>query len=144
MRDYATRVKEENEDFKTRGDKGINLKITDKQYSELTLCALKVGFKTPAELLESFTADLTKWCSNGSDERMIAEQWFDRAFGIWEETRFFFRYYLYNNEIEAEDFEDDEEYFEEIYNDYLEEEDHKEHDSKEECIAIIKELKERK
>lgn len=139
---YARRVQEQNEDFKTKGDKGVNVEMTDKQYSILTLHALKVGFKSAAELLASFTSDLTCYHSNGSDERDLADQWFDRAFGIWEETRYFFRYYLYNNEIEAEDFdlEDDIDYFEEVYNEYLEEEDNKDHESKEECLAIIKEL----
>jgi hypothetical protein len=139
---YAERIKEENEDLKTLGDKGVNVKMTDKQYSMLTLHALKVGFNNASELLGSFTADLTDHHSNGSDERMYAEQWFDRAFGIWEETRYFFRYYLYDNEIEAEDFdlENDIDYFEEVYSEYLEEADNKDHESKEECLTIIKEM----
>jgi len=70
----------------------------------------------------------------------MANDWFDRAFGIWKETRYFFRYHLYNNEIETEDFENDEDYFEEVYAEYLEEEDDKDHESREQCLAIIKEL----
>ena len=139
---HSMQVEAENKDFETRGDKGVNVQMTDKQYSMLTLHALKVGFKSAAELLESFTGDLTAYHSNGSDERMYADQWFDRAFGIWEETKFFFRYYLYNNNIEIDDFEDDDDYFEEVYNDYLEEEDSKSHEGKDECISILKELQE--
>ena len=141
MRDfYAERVKEENEDLETKGDKGVNVEMTDKEFDQINLLALKVGFKSAGQLLESFVGDLTEWHSNGSDERHMANDWFDRAFGIWKETRYFFRYHLYNNEIEAEDFEDDEDYFEEVYNEYLEEADNKDHESKEQCIAIIKEI----
>lgn len=138
------RAEEQNEDFKTKGDKGVNVKMTDKQYSMLTLHALKVGFKSAAELLESFTGDLTGWHSNGSDERDLADQWYDRAFGIWEETKSSFRYYLFNYDRDVEELLKDEDYFEEVYNEYLEEDDRKDHDSKEECIAIIKEMQKNK
>lgn len=137
---WILKIKEEKEDLKSRGDKGVNVKMTDKQYTNLTLYALKVGLNSAAELLEQFTGDLTEFHSKGSDERMLASQWFDRAFGIWEDTQYYFRYYLYNNDINVEELLKYEDYFEEIYNEYLEESTHKQHESKEECLTIIKDL----
>lgn len=137
---YVKRVQEQNDDLKTKGDKGVHVEMTDKEYSMMTLLALKVGFKSAGQLLESLVGDLSGWHTNGSDESDLADQWFDRAFGIWEETKSYFRYYLFNYDINVEELLEDEDYFEEVYNEYLEEDENKEHDSKEECLAIIKEL----
>ncbi len=139
---WATRVQEENEDLKTLGDKGVNVRMTDKEYENITLLALKHGFKNAAQLLESFVGDLTGRHINGSDESDIADQWLDRAFGIWSETYDYFRHYIYDFDYDIEDLAADEDYFEDIYNEYLENYPNKEHDSKEECLAIIKELQE--
>jgi len=137
---YARRVKEQNNDLKTKNDKGVNVEMTDKEYNRMTLLALKVGFKSPGELLERFVGDLSGWHINGSDESDLADKWLDRAFGIWSDTRLFFRYFLYDNDINIKPLLKNKDFFNQLYDDYLNEENNKEHDSKEECLAIIKEL----
>ena len=77
-------------------------------------------------------------CKNGSDESDLADQWYERAFGIWKDTRSFFSNYLYNYDIDVNDLIEDEDYFEEVYSEYLEDACNKECDSKEECLAIKK------
>lgn len=143
---YEKRVQEQNEDLKTKGDKGVIIELTDKEYSNLTLLALKVGFKNAGELLSSFVGDLTGWHTNGSDESDLADRWYDRAFGILEETHDYFRHFLYdyNYEYDIDELAEDEDYFDEVYSEYLENEPKKDHNSKEECLAIIKELSKKK
>ncbi len=137
---WAKRVEEQNEDLKTKSDKGVNVEMTEKEYSNMTSLALKVGFKSVSQLLESFVGDLTGWHTNGSDESDLADQWYDRAFGIWSETYDYFRHYIYNYDIDIDAAAEDEDYFEDVYNEYLEDYKDKDHDTKEECLAIIKEL----
>lgn len=134
------RIKEQNEDLKTKSDKGIKVEMTDKEYSKMTLLALKVGFNNAGELLEAFVGDLTGWHIKGSDESHMAQGWYDRAFGIWREVRFHFRYYIYKYDINIDDLTHYEEYFEEVYSEYMDKYPYKEHDSKKECLDIIKEL----
>lgn len=141
---WANRIKSENEDLKTLSDKGVNVRVTDKEFSVLNLMALSVGFKNGTELLERFVGDLTGWHTNGSDESHLADQWFDRAFGIWKETHYFFRYFLYNNDVDVEEILEDEDYFLDVYEEYLEEESEKKHESKEDCISILQEIMENK
>lgn len=143
MNGYNARVvKEYNEDIKTNGDKGVNVEMTDKQFTNLKSIAFKVGFSSPGNLLKALVGDLTGWHSNGSDERHMANEWLDRAFGIWGETSCYFRYYLHTNYSNAdiEEMWENKEFFEEIYSEYLDSESEKAHDSKDECIKIIKEL----
>lgn len=137
---WNKRVQEQNEDLKTKSDKGVNVEMTDNEYSNMTLLALKVGFKSARELLESFVGDLSGCHTNGSDESDIADQWYDRAFGIWEQIHSYFRHHIYDYDIDVDSMAEDEDYFEEVYGEYLEEEPNKEHDSKEDCLVIIKEL----
>lgn len=143
---YAKKVKESNEDVKTLGAYSIKVDLTEKQYKELTSMALSVGFDNAAELLSSLTGDLTCWHDNGSDERRMAEEWFDRAFGIWSETKYFFKYFLHEFDYDIKEhfghYENEEDLLEDIdgyYEEYVENAFGKECESKEECIKIIKE-----
>lgn len=137
---WAEMVKQQNEDLKAKSDKGVKVEMTDKELSSMTMLALKVGLKNVGQLLEMFVGDLTGCHTNGSDESDLADQWFDRAVGIWEETHSYFRYYLYNYNIDIDYSAEDEDYFDEVYEEYLEDEPNKEHDNKEECLSIVKEL----
>ena len=50
---------------------------------------------TVAELLESFINDLVDGeCSNGSDERRLAEEWFDRCYFSWDLEETLLRYLI--------------------------------------------------
>ena len=137
---WAKRVQEQNEDIKTdkvREDLKVNL--TDKEYTNLKLMAYKVGFKSPGALLSSFVGDLTGWNSNGSDEREIADSWFERAFGMWKG---YFKYHLFNYDYSLDSMKDmieDTELFEEVYADYKAEND-KDIESKEDCLKLLKEI----
>lgn len=83
-------MQDQKDDVKTdriRDDMAISLK--DEQYSNLKLKAYQAGFKNPGDFIQSFVADLTGWCSNGSDERDLAGQWYERAYGMSEFYYFF-------------------------------------------------------
>lgn len=140
---YAQHVKEQNEDLKTmalREDFKINL--TDKEDANLKLMAYKAGFDTPGEFLASFVGDLTGWHSNGSDERDLAGQWYERAFGMSNEYSNF-RYFLYNFDYDLEamaEMIEDDDYFDEVYQEYLEENSHMTNQKKEECLETLKEI----
>lgn len=65
----------------------ITLNLSDADYDRLLKKAGSNGL-TVAELLQNFIADLVDGTyANGSDERMYAQDWFDRCyFGMFEET----------------------------------------------------------
>lgn len=140
---YALFVKEQNEDVETncvRED--FKLSLTNKQYSNLKLKAFQAGFKNSGDFIQSFVGDLTRWSSNGSDERYLADQWYQRAHGM-SEFYFYFHYFLFNHDYDlvmmAELLEDDE-YFSEVYVDYIMEAHGKDVQSKEDCIQLLKKI----
>lgn len=144
---WANHVKESNEDLGTnRVREDIQLSLTDKQESKLTRMALKAGFKSPSELIESFIGDLTKWHDNGSDERHLAEGWYKRAFGGTTTFYAFFRYHCYDYNYAMDDLIEaleNEDLFNEFYNEYVEENSWDKNinlESKEECRKVIEEL----
>lgn len=69
----------------------IKLNLSDADCERLAEMAGKGGL-TVAELLENFIGDLVDGThSNGSDEQMYAEQWYDRCwFGMFPEKTFLF------------------------------------------------------
>lgn len=139
---YAKHVQESNEDIETRKPRDIALSLTDKQLSNLKLLAYKAGFASAGELLESFVGDLTEWHSNGSDERECADKWFNRAFGS-SDYYSNFRYHLFNYDYTISDMQDmldDEEFFEEVYSDYVAETPSKTNETKEACLSLLKNL----
>lgn len=146
-RDYfAEKMKQQREDFDTKKILDFKLNLTNKQASNLEIMALKAGFHSGAELLESFIGDLTGWSTNGSDEERIAEEWYERAFGMSTEYYAFFRYHCYNYGYSEDDLIwslDDEDIFDEVYNDYVSENSWNEKltlQSKEECRKVIEEI----
>lgn len=140
---YADYMQEQREDVKTvsiRGD--ITISLTDKQYSNLKLKAYKAGFKTPGDFIQSFVSDLTGWCSNGSDERDLADQWYERAHGM-SEFYYYFHYFLFNydyNLVMMSELLVDEDYFEGVYEEYTEQAWGQNVQSREECLELLKEL----
>ena len=144
---YVNRVKEQNEDLKSeKVREDLKISLTDKAYEELKLLAYKAGFQCAEQLLSSFVGDLTGWGgSNGSDERDCADKWFERAFGSCEYYSNF-RYFLYDYDYPLEDMSfmlEEEEYFEDAYQNYIDENYGKTNQSREECLALLKEIVEK-
>lgn len=140
---YADYMQEQREDVKTvsiRGD--ITISLTDKQYINLKLKAYKAGFTTPGNFIQSFVSDLTGWCSNGSDERDLADQWYERAHGM-SEFYYYFHYFLFYydyNLVMMSELLVDEDYFEGVYEEYTEQAWGQNVQSREECLELLKEL----
>lgn len=144
---WERRINEQNEDFKTKKVReDLTLSLTDKAYRNLKLLAYKAGFESAGQLLSSFVGDLTDWGgSNGSDERDCAEGWYKRAFGSCEHESNF-RHYLYESGYDLDDMWfmlEEEDYFEYAYGNYIDFNYGKENQSKEKCIALLKEIVEK-
>ncbi|WP_018211156.1 hypothetical protein [Desulfitobacterium hafniense] len=141
------RINEQNEDLKTKKVReDLTLSLTDKAYRNLKLLAYKAGFESAGELLSSFVGDLTDWGgSNGTDERDCADRWYERAFGSCEyESNF--RHFLYELGYDLDDMSfmlEEEDYFEDAYENYIDFNYGKENQSKEKCIALLKEIVEK-
>lgn len=142
---YALFIKEQNEDLKTecvRED--LKLSLTNKQYSNLKLKAYQACFKNPGDFIQSFIGDLTGWASNGSDERDLAGQWYERAHGM-SDFYYYFRHFLFNydyNLMMISELLVDEDYFEGVYDEYAEQAWGKDVQSREECLELLKEIAE--
>ncbi|WP_242852569.1 hypothetical protein [Acetobacterium bakii] len=140
---YASYIQEQNKDLETdHVRKDFTLSLTDKQYSNLKLMAYQVGYKNAGDFIQSFVGDLTGWSSNGSDERDLADQWYQRAHGNGEFT-YYFHYFLFNYDYDLDtmmEMIEDEDYFEEAYEEYSEQAWKKEYQSREDCIQILKEI----
>lgn len=77
---------EQKSEIKTIKERTITLNLSDKDCERIAKKAGECGL-TVGQLLESFIGDLVGGTySNGSDERMYAEQWFERCgFGMFSE-----------------------------------------------------------
>lgn len=109
------------QDAKTKAPRPeIKLTLTDEQTRRLTRMAYETGLDTPGALLDSFVADLTGCQRNGSDEAGLANEWRRRTFG-YEMQTVYFRAFLAEDYPYPEDYQDilnDEEWFDEIYDNY--------------------------
>lgn len=78
--------KEQEKEIKTIRERNITLNLSDADCERIAKKAGKHGL-TVGKLLENFIGDLICGTySNGSDERMYAEQWFERCwFGMFPE-----------------------------------------------------------
>lgn len=78
--------KEQDNEIKTIKERTITLKLSDADCERISKKVGKHGL-TVGQLLENFIGDLVSGTySNGSDERMYAEQWFERCwFGMFPE-----------------------------------------------------------
>lgn len=77
----------------------IEINLSDAEVTYISELAAKHD-TTVGELIENFICDLTySERSNGSDERMHANEWLDRRFGIMENGSFL-QYLLENDELD--------------------------------------------
>ena len=84
--------------YKKSLKRNITLKLEDGDVDALCRMAGKNGLRV-TEILEAFIADfIGSNHSHGSDERMLARQWFDRC--LFEQENTFLSYLLCNGEIE--------------------------------------------
>ena len=85
MRDYSN----QKEEIATIKERTLKLSLSDADIVRISERAASVGL-TVSELLENFIGDLTDGTySNGSDERMLANQWFERCGFSFEPERTF-------------------------------------------------------
>lgn len=82
------------EEIKTIKERNIVLNLSDKDCERVSRKAAAVGL-TVSELLENFIGDLVAGTySNGSDERAIANEWFERCWFSLEPDKSFLRYLI--------------------------------------------------
>lgn len=86
-------------EIETIADRTITLRLSDADCERLVKKAGAVGL-TASELLQYFIGDLVDGtCSNGSDERMLAQQWFDRVGFEHQADKTFLRWLLQYGDI---------------------------------------------
>lgn len=89
-------VEQQKKEIVTIRNRLLNLRLSDADVQRLSETAGKVGL-TVSQLLENFIGDLVDGTySNGSDERMIAEQWLDRCGFTMFAEKSLLRYSLFN------------------------------------------------
>lgn len=132
------------EDIKTlKVRENLQIKLTDKALTDLKLLAYEAGLGSAGELISSFIGDLTGWHSNGSDERMYAEQWFERTYGHID-YEYPFLYHLFNEDYSRPgDFEElleDPSVLDDVYETYEAEAGGRTIIDIDECKKILKDL----
>jgi len=82
-------MKEQLDELKTIRERTIKLRLSDADVQRISERAGSVGL-TVSQILENFIGDLVYGThDNGSDERMYANQWFERCwFGMFPENTF--------------------------------------------------------
>lgn len=95
-----TMREQQEKEIATIKERTFKLHLSDEDVKRLWEKAGSVGM-TAGELLTSFVGDLVDGTySHGSDERMYAEQWFDRCGFAYEAEKTFLRYLLEYGEID--------------------------------------------
>ena len=94
---------QQQKEIETIKDRNITIKLSDADCERLAKKCCKHGLSI-GQLLESFIGDLVDGTyTNGSDERMYANQWFERCgFTMYEEDTLLNQ--LINFDIDIEDF----------------------------------------
>jgi hypothetical protein len=88
----------EEQQIETIRERKITVKLSDEDCDRLARKCGEHGL-TIGELIENFIGDLCGTYSNGSDERMCAEQWFDRCwFGMFPEPTLLSRLLFWGDE----------------------------------------------
>lgn len=89
------------EEIMTIKGRNISLNLSDADCQRLAEKAVLGGI-TPSELLEGFIGDLVDGTySHGSDERMYAQQWYDRCGFTYEAPKDFLHYLLVTQGADA-------------------------------------------
>lgn len=90
----------EEQQTETIRERKITVKLSDEDCDRLARLCGTHGL-TIGELIENFIGDLCGTYSNGSDERMYAEQWFERCwFGMFPEHTLLSRLLFWEDEPE--------------------------------------------
>ncbi|MEG0491496.1 MAG: molecular chaperone GrpE [Hydrogenoanaerobacterium sp.] len=98
---------QQKKEIATIKERTIGVKLSDADMQRLWVKAGIVGM-TPGELIATFIGDLVDGTySNGSDERMYAEEWFDRCGFSDEAEKTFLCYLLQLGGRQLDDFLDD-------------------------------------
>lgn len=93
-------MSEEEKEIETIKPRILELKLSNADVERIYKKAGEVGL-TVADLLENFIGDLVCGTySNGSDERMYAQQWFDRCGFSMFQDKTFLKYLIEWNELE--------------------------------------------
>lgn len=88
------------QEIATISDRTVTLRLSDADCERLARKAGEVGL-TVGDLLQDFIGDLVNGTySNGSDERMLAQQWFDRVGFEHQADKTFLRWLLQYGDIE--------------------------------------------
>lgn len=91
---------EDIEPYERSRQRNIILKLAEDDVEALCAKAGENGL-TVSQLLENFVSDLVDGSrTNGSDERMYANQWFERCWFSFEPEQTFLRFLLKNGDIE--------------------------------------------
>lgn len=123
----------------------IILDLTDRQYGILHGIAYEYGFRSPEELLEAFIADLTRCHTESVEGMFVANEWLQKSYYHQKEGWYYFRTYLYDNDLRTTDVKDltkemgFDNLLHQAYEDYTEIEKGKRHQSMGECEVILKE-----
>lgn len=93
-----TPYEQQQEEIKTIKERTFSLKLSDADVERLYKKAGQVGI-SPEEVLEQFIGDLIDGTyTNGSDERMLANNWFERCdFSMFREQSFLKYLLVYRN-----------------------------------------------
>ena len=96
-----TMREQQEQEIATIKERTFELRLSDEDVKRLWEKAGRVGM-TAGELLTSFVGDLVDGTySHGSDERMYAEQWFDRCGFSYMADKTFVRYLLECGELDS-------------------------------------------
>lgn len=96
-----TMREQQEKEIATIKERTFELRLSDEDVKRLWEKAGRVGM-TAGELLTSFVGDLVDGTySHGSDERMYAEQWFDRCGFSYMADKTFVRYLLEYGELDS-------------------------------------------
>lgn len=88
------------EEIETIKARNIILNLSDADVKRISEKAGRVGF-TVSKLLENFIGDLVGGTySNGSDESMYADQWFERCWFSWMNGYTFLKYLIDYDDVE--------------------------------------------
>ena len=95
----------QHKEIKTIAPREITLKLSDADCERLSIISGRAGL-TVSELVEAFIGDLVEGTySNGSDERDLAQQWYERCgYEQFHEEQLL--YHLLNNYYDPEDYID--------------------------------------
>lgn len=128
-----------NEDFETFKNRGIKFELSDFQLNVLKMKAYSAGVEDIGSFITAMIGDLTSCHSNGSDEREMMDNWYERCFGNHHYYAYF-KFFLYENKVilgEMIRMIKDKEIFDMYYQSYCEENGGMNLENREECEKVV-------